>query len=80
MQDNVAAVLVGATPDRAVRRSIAMADIKDVSTVIASALEEVSLSGKLDVHMDGHQKVVAIGDKGEQVEVKVQVELVEVHN
>ena len=51
-----------------------MADIKDISSVIASALGEVNVSGKLDVTMDGEERVVAIGDKGDQVTVTVAVQ------
>lgn len=51
-----------------------MADIQDISTVIASALEEVSVSGKLDVIVDGEERVVSIGDKGDDVVVRVVVE------
>lgn len=51
-----------------------MADIIDLSTVIASALSEVSVNGTLDVEMDGENKVVAIGKhSGEDVEVVVTV-------
>ena len=51
-----------------------VADIQDISTVIASALEEVSVSGKLDVIVDGEERVVSIGDKGDDVVVRVVVE------
>ena len=55
-----------------------MADIKDVSTVIASALSEVSINGTLDVEMDGNSKVVELGAlSGEAVEVTVTVKLIE---
>lgn len=51
-----------------------MADIQDVSTVIASALSEVSINGTLDVEMDGDSKIVALdAATGEAVEVVVTV-------
>ncbi len=50
-----------------------MANLNDVTSVIASALAEVSMSGKLDVQMDGEEQVVVIGDKGEDVVVTVLV-------
>lgn len=50
-----------------------MADIKDVSAVIASALAEVSIGGTLDVEMDGASKLVALDATGEPVEVVVTV-------
>lgn len=55
-----------------------MADIKDVSTVIASALREVNVNGTLDVEMDGESKVVELGQlSGEAVEVAVTIKSVE---
>lgn len=55
-----------------------MADIKDMSTVIASALAEVSVNGTLDVEMDGDSKVVSLGSlSGEAVEVVVTVKPIE---
>lgn len=55
-----------------------MADIKDVSTVIASALSEVSVNGTLDVEMDGDSKIVKLGPlSGEAVAVVVTVTSIE---
>jgi hypothetical protein len=55
-----------------------MADIKDVSTVIASALSEISVNGTLDVEMDGDSEVVNLGTlPGDPVEVVVTVKPVE---
>jgi hypothetical protein len=51
-----------------------MADIKDISTTIASALDEVGLTGKLDVDMDGKHAVAPVGDvTGHPVKVRVEV-------
>jgi ethanolamine utilization protein EutQ (cupin superfamily) len=51
-----------------------MADIKDVSTTIESALNEVGLTGKLNVDMDGKHVVAPVGDvTGHPVEVHVEV-------
>lgn len=51
-----------------------MADIKDVTAVVASALTEVSLAGSLDVQMDDGETVERIGDAGgDAVEVLVIV-------
>ena len=51
-----------------------MADINDVSAVIASALSEVSLTGTLDVSMDGAETVKTLGEAGgDDVEVIVIV-------
>ena len=54
-----------------------MADLNDI--VISSALEEVGVSGGLDVQMDGKERVVNLGDKGDDVEVAVTVKRVERH-
>ena len=54
-----------------------MADIKDVTAVIASALAEVNVSGELDVQMDGRQAVQVLDAMGEPVKVVVSVEPVE---
>lgn len=55
-----------------------MADIRDVSTVIASALSEISVNGILDVEMDGDSKVVSLGPlPGDPVEVVVTVKPIE---
>ena len=55
-----------------------MADIKDVTAVIASALDEVSLTSTLDVKMDDGETVNALGDLGgEHVEVTVVVKRIE---
>ena len=55
-----------------------MADIADLSTVIASALSEVSVNGTLDVEMDGDNKFVKLGTQsGEAVEVIVTVTPIE---
>jgi hypothetical protein len=51
-----------------------MADLKDVSTVIASALSEVSMHGTLDVEMDGESRVVTLGHvTGEDVDIVVTI-------
>ncbi|MBY9063314.1 hypothetical protein K7957_10265 [Sphingomonas yunnanensis] len=51
-----------------------MADIKDVTAVIASALAEVSLAGSLDVKMDGGESVEVLGPPSAgDVEVTVVV-------
>lgn len=51
-----------------------MADIKDVSAVIASALDEVSVAGTLDVSMDGSHTLGAVGhSNGDEVEITVVV-------
>ncbi|RYG85138.1 MAG: hypothetical protein EON59_12830 [Alphaproteobacteria bacterium] len=51
-----------------------MADIKDVTAVIASALEEVSVTGTLDVSMEGGETVQSVGlATGDDVEVIVTV-------
>lgn len=51
-----------------------MADIKDVTAVIASALTEVSLAGSLDVKMDGGESIEGLGvPSGDDVEVTVVV-------
>ncbi|MDN4634140.1 hypothetical protein QCD71_21725 [Sphingomonas sp. PsM26] len=51
-----------------------MADIKDVTAVVASALTEVNLGGSLDVMMDDGEVVEAIGEAGgDAVEVVVIV-------
>lgn len=51
-----------------------MADLNDIAEVLASALTEVNLSGELDVEMDGKEKIVAVGDKGDQAAVKVIIQ------
>jgi hypothetical protein len=51
-----------------------LADIKDVSNVIAPALREVSVNGVLDIAMDGDSKAIEFGNhNGEAVEVAVTV-------
>lgn len=51
-----------------------MADIKDVTAVIASALTEVSLAGSLDVKMDGGESIEVLNRHGgDDVEVTVVV-------
>jgi hypothetical protein len=51
-----------------------MADIKDVTAVIASALTEVNLAGSLDVKMDGGESIEGLGvPSGDDVEVTVVV-------
>lgn len=51
-----------------------MADITDIKTVVASALEEISVTGTLDVTMDGAEVVEALGCKtGDDMEVVVIV-------
>ena len=54
-----------------------MADIKDVTTVLVSALEEVNLSGKLGVRMDGAESAQPLMEaRGDDVEVVVIVKRV----
>jgi hypothetical protein len=51
-----------------------VADIKDVTAVIASALTEVNLAGSLDVKMDGGESIEGLGVRsGDDVEVTVVV-------
>lgn len=51
-----------------------MADIKDVSAVIASALSEVNLHGQVELRMDGEEVVEGIASPcGDDVEVLVEV-------
>ena len=51
-----------------------MADIKDITTVLASALAEASVNGTLDVKMEGDNKITPLGElDGEGVEVIVTV-------
>lgn len=51
-----------------------MATVLDVSTVIASALAEVGINGRLDVRMDGSRSTSWVGlPTGEDFEVVVSV-------
>jgi hypothetical protein len=51
-----------------------MADIKDISTSIASALNEVGVNGTLDVEGDGEHVVIPLGEPTEDdVALKVLV-------
>ena len=51
-----------------------MANINDISAVITSALNEVSVAGTLDVDMDGKHRVAALGMSGsDDVEITVTV-------
>ncbi|WP_242154189.1 hypothetical protein [Sphingomonas sp. BAUL-RG-20F-R05-02] len=51
-----------------------MADIKDMSRAIHSALQEIGVTGELNVHMDGDQAVASIGQPGgDDVEVLVEI-------
>lgn len=51
-----------------------MADINDVSAVIASALAEVSVAGTLDVTMDGRHSLGSLGSTGgDDVDITVVV-------
>ena len=51
-----------------------MADIKDVSQVIHSALEEIGVTGELRVLMDGGQAGASIGNRGsDDLDVLVEV-------
>jgi hypothetical protein len=51
-----------------------MADVKDFATVIASALEEVSVNGVLQVSVDGSEVVQEVGGSSDDdVEVIVTV-------
>ena len=52
-----------------------MADANDVASAIASALTEVSVTGIVDVDLDGKTKVLPIGDtKNPDVVVRVMVD------
>ena len=51
-----------------------MADIKDVSRAIHSALEEIGVSGHLNVEMNGNQSVAVVGEStSEELDVQVVV-------
>jgi hypothetical protein len=51
-----------------------MADIKDVSQTIASALGEVGVTGTLDVNMDGAEKIITVGEtRDDDLEIHVVV-------
>lgn len=51
-----------------------MADIKDVSRAIHSALEEIGVSGKLDVEMNGDHTVAPVGEpSGDELDVQVVI-------
>lgn len=51
-----------------------MADIKDNSTSIASALNEVGVNGTLDVEGDGEHVVIPLGEPNEDdIALKVVV-------
>jgi hypothetical protein len=51
-----------------------MADVKDFATVIASALEEVSVNGVLQVSVDGSEVVQEVGaSNDDDVDVIVTV-------
>ena len=51
-----------------------MADIKDVSAAVQSALIEIGVDGKLHVEMDGQQQDRPVGeDRGQDVEIVVNV-------
>ena len=51
-----------------------MADIKDMSQAIHSALEEIGVTGELNVHMDGNQAVATIEQPGgDDLEVSIEV-------
>ena len=51
-----------------------MADIKDVSAAVQSALIEIGVDGKLHVEMDGEQQDQPVGDdRGQDVQVIVTV-------
>jgi hypothetical protein len=54
-----------------------MADVEDVSLVIASALSEISMAGSLDVVVDDNQKVSAMVGGNDDVEVTVVVKRIE---
>jgi hypothetical protein len=52
-----------------------MADAKGVATVVQSALQEIGMTGKLEVSKDGAQIVAPLdGPPGEPVRVVVEVE------
>jgi cell division ATPase FtsA len=51
-----------------------MADIKDVSQVLQSALAEIGVSGDLAVEMDGEQIERPLGHAGDALAVKVVIE------
>jgi len=52
-----------------------MANAKDVATVIQSALDEIGVTGKLDVSMDGQDATKSLGTpNGDDIHVDVVVE------
>ena len=52
-----------------------MANAKDVATVIQSALDEIGVTGKLEVSMDGQEETKPLGaPTGEERHVGVVVE------
>ncbi len=52
-----------------------MADAKDVATVIQSALDEIGVTGKLEVSMDGQEAAKPLGaPSGDDRHVDVVVE------
>ena len=55
-----------------------MATVLDVADVVASALTEISLNGRLDVRMDGSRSTSWVGSPtGDDVEVVVTVKPLE---
>ena len=52
-----------------------MADAKDVAAVIQSALDEIGVTGKLEVSMDGQETTKSLGNPtGDDHRVDVHVE------
>jgi hypothetical protein len=52
-----------------------MANAKDVATVIQSALDEIGVTGKLDVSMDGQDATKSLGaSNGDDIHVDVVIE------
>jgi hypothetical protein len=51
-----------------------MADIKDISDSITSALTEIGVHGSVDVHMDGDKAHASIGQpSGDDIDVAIIV-------
>jgi hypothetical protein len=51
-----------------------MADIKDISDTISSALTEIGVHGNVDVRLDGNQAHASIGQpSGDDIDVAIVV-------
>jgi hypothetical protein len=50
-----------------------MADIKDISQVIHSALAEIGVNGELTVNMDGEHIEEPLGRNGDAMAVKIDI-------